>query len=129
MPGNAEDTRIICLGDVPDIDTVIAAADVCLAPLAAGAGVKTKVLDYIAHGRPVLATPVAIEGIEDAPGVSTAELQQFGARLAELLSRHDDAGEEQNRQQAQQFWIRDRHGGDRVAEQWRTAFKRVGIRI
>jgi hypothetical protein len=128
-PPRPQARQILCLGDVSDIDTVIAGADVCLAPLAAGAGVKTKILDYVAHGRPILATPVAIEGIEDAPGVYTAELHQFGPRLAELLSHPDDSEEVRNREHAQRLWMRARHGGDLVADQWCAVLRRVGVDI
>src|SRR5207302_9564778 len=54
--------RVAALGKVDDVDSVIAAADLCLAPLASGAGVKTKVLHYLAHGRRIAGTPVALEG-------------------------------------------------------------------
>ena len=69
VPPPESTSALVCrLGAVSDIDAVIAGADLCLAPLAAGAGVKTKVLHYLAHAKPVVATPVAREGIEDAPG-------------------------------------------------------------
>lgn len=74
------------MGEVEDADELIRRAEVCLAPLLSGAGVKTKVLHYLAHGRPVLGTPLAFEGIEDAPGCHTASLAEFPARLRELLA-------------------------------------------
>lgn len=118
---------VVCLGVVPDIDVVIAAADICLAPLAAGAGVKTKVLDYLAHGRVVVATPAATEGLEDAPGVHTVELDRFAACLLDQLSSPEDESAARSREQRQKAWVRDRHGRDRVAEQLRAALARVAV--
>lgn len=121
--------RVVCLGGVPDIDVVIAGADVCLAPLAAGAGVKTKVLDYLAHGKVVLATPVAMEGLEGAPGVHTAELEHFAARLLDYLSGCEDRDAARRRAQSQRAWVRARHGPEQVADRLRAALERVEVRV
>jgi len=55
---------------VDEIDSIIDSADLCLAPLATGAGVKTKVLHYLAHGKRIAGTPIAFEGLSGAPGCS-----------------------------------------------------------
>jgi hypothetical protein len=44
---------------------------VCLAPVRFGAGVKGKILDAWAQGRPVVATPVGAEGVEPVDGSAT----------------------------------------------------------
>lgn len=121
--------HVLCLGSVPDVDVVVARADICLAPLKAGAGVKTKVLDYLAHGKVVVATPVAMEGLEDAPGVCTAELEHFAARVLELLSRSDDLEAAERRRTSQRAWIRAQHSRERIAEELRSALQRVGLEI
>lgn len=123
------DRCVVCLGGVPDIDLVITAADVCLAPLAAGAGVKTKVLDYLAHGKIVLATPVAMEGLEGAPGVYTADLQSFTTRLLDLLPRQENDEALSRRADTQRSWVRARHGPDQVAHGLAIALERVGVML
>ena len=75
LHGLPRGARVECLGMVGDVDSVIAAADICLAPLQSGAGVKTKVLHYLAHGRRVVGTGFAFEGIEGAPGVFEVPLE------------------------------------------------------
>lgn len=50
-------------GHVPDIDPYMRGCRVALAPLRYGAGVKGKVNLSMAHGQPVVATPVAVEGM------------------------------------------------------------------
>jgi hypothetical protein len=119
--------QVLILGGVPDIDVVIAGADACLAPLAAGAGVKTKVLHYLAHGKAVLATPVAMEGLEGAPGVRTANLQHFTTCVQEFLSHREDVEAAERRAQAQQAWVQSRYGPARVAKQLKMALNRVGV--
>ena len=69
--------------DVPDTRPYYWEAAVVVVPLQLGSGVKTKVLNAFACSAPVVATPVAAEGIElesgrdvligaDAPGVAAA---------------------------------------------------------
>lgn len=50
-------------GSVPDIRPYFAAAHVYVAPLRLGRGVKTKVLEAMATGLPIVASPVAVEGL------------------------------------------------------------------
>jgi sugar transferase (PEP-CTERM/EpsH1 system associated) len=60
--------RVIVTGAVADVRTWLAAADVVAAPLLTARGVQNKVLEAMAMGRPVVATPAAFEGIEARPG-------------------------------------------------------------
>ncbi len=52
--------------DVPEIAGYIKQADVCLAPLRFGSGVKTKILECLYLGTPVITTPFGAEGIPQA---------------------------------------------------------------
>jgi len=60
--------RVIVTGAVPDPRPWLAAADVAVAPLRIARGIQNKVLEAMATGRPVVATPAAFEGIEAEPG-------------------------------------------------------------
>lgn len=55
-------------GHVPDIDPYMRGCRIALAPLRYGAGVKGKVNLSMAHGQPVVATPVAVEGMHLVDG-------------------------------------------------------------
>jgi glycosyltransferase involved in cell wall biosynthesis len=129
VTARASDAIVCALGGVSDIDTVVAGADMCLAPLAAGAGVKTKVLHYLAHGKPVVATPVALEGIEDPPGVHEAGLDDFLRVIIDWISRGEDPVARRRREALQRAWVRERYGPDRVAEQWREALRTAGVTV
>lgn len=56
-------------GHVTDLPTLLSRARVMVAPLRFGAGVKGKVVTALAAGVPVVATPLAIEGIPITPGI------------------------------------------------------------
>ena len=65
-------------GKVPDIRPYLAGAALAVAPLRIARGVQNKVLEAMAMGKIVLATPQALEGITAQPGL-------------ELLLARDDA--------------------------------------
>ena len=72
-------------GEVPDVGPHLARVAVYVAPLPAAAGMKNKVLEAMAAGLPVVATPEAIEGIGEGPGIRVgrdpAELAGLAADL------------------------------------------------
>ena len=74
-------------GEVPSIAHALDGAAVGVAPLHAGSGIKTKTLEYLASGLPVVATPGGAEGAHDVPGVRIAcTAQAFEAALRDVLS-------------------------------------------
>jgi sugar transferase (PEP-CTERM/EpsH1 system associated) len=60
--------RIIVTGEVPDIRSWLAAADIVVAPLRIARGIQNKVLEAMAMAKPVVASPAAFEGIEAEAG-------------------------------------------------------------
>ena len=79
-------------GYVPDLRPHLAQAGVYVAPLRLGSGAKNRVLEAMAMGRPVVATPLAIQGLRVQPGrdvvVATTE-DDFAEAVVGLL-RDDD---------------------------------------
>ena len=55
-------------GRVPDVRPYVAHADAVVAPLRIARGIQNKVLEGMAMGRPVVATPQAFEGVHAEPG-------------------------------------------------------------
>ena len=55
-------------GRVPDVRPYVAHADVCVAPLRIARGIQNKVLEAMAMGRPVVASPQAFEGVRAEAG-------------------------------------------------------------
>ena len=60
--------RVVVHGFVENIEPMLESARISLAPLRYGAGVKGKVNMAMSYGLPVVATPMAVEGIDAEPG-------------------------------------------------------------
>lgn len=91
------------IGSVPDLSEYMLRAAVCVNPVRAAGGMQNKLIEYLASGRPVVATRVANEGIQ-APEtvVRLADTAgEFAHAVVELLS--DSAAAESIGQRARQF--------------------------
>ena len=111
---------MVLLGAVDDVDSIIATADLCLAPLATGAGVKTKVLHYLAHGKRVAGTPIAFEGLSGAPGLLEAPLDVLPDLVARIIAAPESADAARSRVAAQHAWLAEHHGRPLIIDQWRN---------
>lgn len=75
-------------GSVPDVRPYLAHAAVAVAPLFIARGIQNKVLEAMAMGRPVVATPAAFEGIRAVPGrdlLLARDAEETAARVAAIL--------------------------------------------
>ena len=81
------------VGEVDDVGPYLARASVFVAPILSGSGIKNKVLEAFAAGRPVVASPLAVEGLpvidgheariaEDAHGFARAVVELLGDPMA-----------------------------------------------
>ncbi|MGK5022000.1 TIGR03087 family PEP-CTERM/XrtA system glycosyltransferase [Janthinobacterium lividum] len=88
---------VVVTGKVPDVRPYLAGAALAVAPLRIARGVQNKVLEAMAMGKIVLATPQALEGIAAQPGLELllarddAEFIHHAARV--LRNAHDGAAE------------------------------------
>ena len=60
--------HVTVTGRVPDVRPYLARAAVFVSPLRLGAGIKNKLLEALAMGCPVVATPLSVDGIDVADG-------------------------------------------------------------
>ncbi len=75
------------VGQVDDVRPYILAADIAIAPLRIARGIQNKVLEALACGRPVIASPQAATGIEQARGILIADQpEQWIQRTSDLQS-------------------------------------------
>ena len=88
------DPRLSIISDSRDYP-YINAADICLAPLSVGGGTRIKILNYMACGKPVVTTPVGIEGIpvRDGSHVTVASLENFPMAVNTCLAGLDGLAE------------------------------------
>lgn len=82
--------RLTVTGWVPDVAPWLDAAQVVVCPLMVGGGIKVKVLEALARGCAVVATPIALQGLRhlppgavvectDAPALADACVQLLGS--------------------------------------------------
>jgi sugar transferase (PEP-CTERM/EpsH1 system associated) len=72
-------------GRVPDTRPYIAAADVVVAPLRIARGIQNKILEAMAMGRPVVATPEAFAGVRADPGQAILLSSQVDDTVKNIL--------------------------------------------
>jgi len=82
----ARDSSIVVTGFVPDTRPYLSHAAACIVPLRIARGVQNKVLEAMAVGVPVVATPPALEGLAVADGREVL-CGHDPAALAEALVR------------------------------------------
>ncbi len=90
----AQRPGVTATGFVEDVRPYLEQATVFAAPLRFGAGIQNKVLEAMAVELPVVATPVAADGLRTADGTRPPiRVASSRRRFAELLSRELLAGE------------------------------------
>jgi glycosyltransferase involved in cell wall biosynthesis len=75
------------LGYVEAVEEYVCASDVCVAPMVSGSGTKLKVLEYLAAGKPVVATRRAVEGMGVRDGVEALIVDDAGEGFVDALRR------------------------------------------
>lgn len=110
-------------GAVADVRAALARVDVYVAAMVSGTGIKNKVLEAMAAGRPVVATSLALDGIGEGPGVVAADgAEALAEAAADLLA---DPGAAAALGAAGRARVVAEHGWDRSAAAlealWRAA--------
>lgn len=104
----AEDVRLVA--GPPSMSPVYAGARVFAAPLAHGGGTKIKMIEAMAHGLPIVASPVAAEGLELRQGHNAFihdTPDEFAAACVELLGNASLA--DRVAEAARETWSRHHH--------------------
>ncbi|WP_051276121.1 glycosyltransferase family 4 protein [Desulfovirgula thermocuniculi] len=76
------------VGYVPDLRPYLAQASLVVVPLRFGTGIRNKILEAFAAGRPVVSTPLGCEGLEVRPGVHlevVGDPRSFAEAVIDLL--------------------------------------------
>ena len=114
-------------GRVPDVRPHLAAATVVVAPLTTGGGMRVKVLEALAAGAAVVATPRAVEGIGVTDGVELLVANDDAAFTSAVATLLDDPARRESLGAAAKAWA-GRHGGwsDAMAAYERLYAKLLG---
>ncbi|MBI1398346.1 MAG: glycosyltransferase [Betaproteobacteria bacterium] len=76
-------------GSVPDVRPYIASSAVFVCPLRFGAGIKNKILQAWAMGKPIVATPVSVKGLPVTEGTNILvrdDAESIAAAVVDLLN-------------------------------------------
>jgi glycosyltransferase involved in cell wall biosynthesis len=78
--------NFIQTGELPNLEDWFRAADCCINPLVEGSGMNVKMLEFLAHGLPVVSTLFGARGIEIQDGTHALirEVSQFPQALKAL---------------------------------------------
>jgi len=101
--------RFSLVGSVPDIRPYFATAHVYAAPLRIGRGVKNKILEAMATGVPVVASPCAVEGLAVGNGAQVLlanNAEEFAACIIAVLR---DAGRARSLRESALQQVRERY--------------------
>lgn len=82
-------TNVQVVGFVPDIRSYVQTAEVSIAPMVSGSGIKNKVLEAWAMGQAVVATPLAARGLRcahDQDILIGADAKEFAEAVVNVLS-------------------------------------------
>jgi glycosyltransferase involved in cell wall biosynthesis len=80
---------VVVTGEVPSVGPYLDAAAIVVAPLRLGGGMRVKVLETLAAGKALVASPRALEGLEVEPGREVLQAEsddEFRAAISELLA-------------------------------------------
>jgi len=104
MPSSIRSLRaegLDVVGRVPDPRPWLERAQVVMAPVRIGGGMRMKVLEALAHGKAVVTTTRGVEGMEDAPVARADDAAGIGRAAALLLS--DRGGRDRLGQRARAY--------------------------
>ena len=106
------------LGEVPKMSAAISPAWVSIAPMTVSWGMHTKVLEAMASGVPVVATPACGGAFADAAGRGLT-IAEFGPAFAEAVARSlKDRAQAQRLGQAARAFVTERYA-------WESADRRI----
>jgi glycosyltransferase involved in cell wall biosynthesis len=88
---------VYATGYVESTIPYIMSADICVAPVKRGGGVKLKMLEYMMSGKPIIATKKAVEGIEDIVYLNAESEEEFAKRIIDVLEGRVNLDFQRNR--------------------------------
>ena len=112
-------------GFVSDVRSAYARAAIVVAPLVVSAGTNLKILEAMACGRPVVATPAGVNGLDLAPGedfMLVRSAAEMAAAIGKLLASPDDC---HRLAAAGRRRVEDRYGWDEIARRQTELYREV----
>jgi sugar transferase (PEP-CTERM/EpsH1 system associated) len=108
----AERPGVELVGEVPDVRPHLAGAAVVVVPLRVARGIQNKVLEALAMGKAVVATPQALEGLGVEAGVHVCRAAGAGQWIEAVTSLLDDRQAAQRLGRAGRGYVEAHHRWD-----------------
>jgi len=77
--------NVVVAGTVADLDPLLYACSIGLAPMEVSGGTSLKIVDYLLHGLVTVSTPQAMSGVDASPMIRSAPLTEFPERVQEVV--------------------------------------------
>lgn len=119
---------VVVTGRVEQVEPYLERAAVVVAPLRHGGGMRVKVLDALAAGKALVATPLAVAGLNVADGkhvLLAPDPTAFADAVSELL---DDPAARRALGQAARAWALEQPGWAEVAERYERVYESLVVR-
>lgn len=124
-PRRLEKPNVEIIGHVPDLRPYIEQSQLFLCPLRIGAGIKNKILEAMSLAKPIVATPLSLEGLVLIPG----EHALVGTTAQELASAAIQLLEDETRRNAMgaanRTLIEAHYSWQRTADHYEALFKEL----
>jgi glycosyltransferase involved in cell wall biosynthesis len=120
-----ESEHVVVTGAVPDLAPYFAQAAVVVAPLRLGGGMRVKVVEALAAGKPVVASPLAASGlaVTDGEQIFLAKThEEFAERIALLL---DDPALRRRLGEAARTWAQENLGWRPVVDAHERLYRQL----
>jgi polysaccharide biosynthesis protein PslH len=111
-------------GRVPDVRPYFARAKAFVCPLRMGAGIKNKVLEALALGCPVIATPLSVDGIDARDGQEFL-ISDIEAMAGNIVRLFEDADLQRTLANNGRKLIESRYRWDHVAEKYLDLYRTI----
>lgn len=114
---------VVVTGKVPVLAEPIAAAEVYVSPLRFGAGVKNKILEAMAAGTPIVATPISLSGTPLVSGkhlLEAAGAEEIAAAIGRIFN---DPGLAKSLVVAARAEIQSHYTWNEIAGQFEAAYR------
>lgn len=120
-----QDERITVTGRVADLRPYLQNAAVAAAPITYGAGIQNKVLEALACGTPVVASPLAVSALAIQPEQEILVGDQAAAFAQQVLRLLNDAELRRKVGAAGREFVHRQHSWDAVTAQLETIYRQM----
>jgi glycosyltransferase involved in cell wall biosynthesis len=111
----AKSSSIRVVANPPDMQPILADADIAVLPIRLGGGTRFKVVEAMSRGLPVVGTRFAVEGLDLTDGVHFRQAETTAEFVAAIAALAADPAERARLREAAWSHCRDRFGPEAIA--------------